>query len=118
MLVTVASGMAFRFAPLGLPPILVKYGGSTMWAAMIYWIVSALRPRWRIRSAVLLAGAIATALEFVKLGHWPPLEAFRLTLPGILLLGRIFSFTDILVYWLAILAAGSLDGAMRKTPAF
>jgi hypothetical protein len=114
MLVTAAAGLTVRFAPLGLPAFIVKYGGSTMWALMIYWVVSALLPCWRIQSAVLLAGAIATAIEFLKLCHAPALEAFRLTLPGIVILGRIFSFRDILAYWLAILAGGLLDRAMRK----
>ena len=45
---TVAAGLAIRFAPLGLPSFVTKYGGSTLWALMIYWIVSTLLPRWRI----------------------------------------------------------------------
>ena len=85
---TAAAGLAIRFAPLGLPPFVVKYGGSTLWAVMIYWIVSTLLPLWRLPAVALLAGALATAVEFVKLCHFPALEAFRATLPGIILLGR------------------------------
>jgi hypothetical protein len=109
MLATIAAGLAVRFAPLGLPPFIVKYGGSTLWAVMIYWLLSTLLPSWRIIRVVLLAGAVATAVEFLKLYHSPALNAFRLTLPGIILLGRYFSVWDIVAYWLAILVGALLD---------
>ena len=54
--------------------------------------------------------------EFFKLFHAPALDAFRLTLPGILLLGRIFSVWDIVAYWLAICIAALGDLAMRRVP--
>ncbi len=60
-----------RMAPLGLPPFIVKYGGSMMWALMIYWIVSALFARWRLLRVALISGAIAAAVEFLKLYHAP-----------------------------------------------
>jgi hypothetical protein len=82
MAATVAAGLVVRFAHLGLPTFVVKYGGSTMWALMIYWIVSTLLPLWPIVAVALLGGAVATAVEFLKLCHWPALDAFRLTLPG------------------------------------
>ena len=114
MFATVLIGVAVRFAPLGLPPLLVKYGGSTMWALMIYWIVTAVLPSWRPSLAVLVAGVIATAVEYVKLLHSPALDAFRLTLPGILILGRFFSVRDIAAYWVAIAAGALLDSRIRR----
>ena len=39
---TIIAGLTIRFTPLGLPSPIVKYGGSMLWALMIYWIVSAL----------------------------------------------------------------------------
>ena len=88
---TIAAGLAVRFAHLGLPAFVVKYGGSTMWALMLYWTVSTLLPLWRIPTVAVLAGTVATAVEFLKLYHAPGLDTFRLTLPGVLLLGRFFS---------------------------
>jgi len=116
MAATVAAGLTIRFAPLGLPPLVVKYGGSMLWATMIYWIVSAFLPCWRFPAVALLAGALATAVEFFKLCHAPALDAFRLTLPGILLLGRLFSVWDIVAYWLAVCNAALADLAMRRVP--
>jgi hypothetical protein len=113
MLGTVAAGLAMRFAPLSLPPVAVKYGGSTLWALMLYWIVSTLLASWRLPAVVLLTGVLATAVEFVKLYHSPALDAFRLTLPGILLLGRFFSIRDIVAYWLAIIVGAFADRAIR-----
>jgi hypothetical protein len=109
MTVTIAGGLAIRFLPLGMPQVVVKYGGSMLWALTIYWFVSALLPSLRIIPAALLTGGITTSVEFFKLYHSPLLDAFRLTLPGILLLGRFFSVWDILAYWLAILAGILID---------
>jgi len=61
----------------------------------------------------MLAGIVATGVEFFKLIHVPWLDAFRLTLPDILLLGRIFSGWDILVYWVAIGVGALLDARVR-----
>jgi uncharacterized protein DUF2809 len=114
MAATVALGLALRFAPLGLPRALVKYGGSTMWALMIYWIVSTLLPRLHPVIAAVISGAIATAVEFFKLYHSPGMDAFRHTLPGVLLLGRHFSVRDIAAYWIAICLGSWVDTSLRK----
>jgi hypothetical protein len=86
-----------------------------MWALMIYWIISALFARWCLMRVALLSGAIAAAVEFLKLYHVPWLDAFRLTLPGILVLGRHFSLWDILAYWIAICLCVYVDGMLRPT---
>ena len=80
MLGTVLCGLTARFAPLGLPRFAVKYGGSTMWALMIYWVVSALRPAWCVGTAGMAAAIVATAVEFLKRFHAPALDVFRHTL--------------------------------------
>jgi hypothetical protein len=113
-LATVMAGLAVRMAPLGLPAVVVKYGGSMLWAVMIYWIVSAALARWRLPVVGLIAVAIATAVEFFKLYHSPAMDAFRLTLPGMILLGRYFSVRDIGAYWVAIGLAAWLDGGIRR----
>ena len=60
-------GLALRMAPLGLPAFVVKYGGSTLWAVMIYWIASTALARWRPVAVAPISGMIATAVEFFKL---------------------------------------------------
>lgn len=109
---TVAAGLAVRFAHLSLPFAITKYGGSALWALTIYWLVSAALPQTRITAAALLSVALAITVEFAKLYHAPALDAFRRTLPGILLLGRIFSWWDIVAYMAAIGVGAFLDCRM------
>lgn len=80
---------------------------------MIYWLVSTLWRRTWPWIAALVAEAIAVAVEFLKLVHTPALDTFRGTLAGILLLGREFSYADIVAYTLAIGGAASADIWMR-----
>jgi len=113
--VTVVAGLIFRFIPLGLPSFVVKYAGSMLWALMIYWIVSTLFPWWHLLIVALISAFLTTAIELFKLYHSPGLDAFRLTLPGILLLGRFFSVRDIVAYWIAIFVGAFLDKRIRLT---
>ncbi|MBE7211048.1 MAG: DUF2809 domain-containing protein [Gluconacetobacter diazotrophicus] len=109
---TVLLGLAARFAPLGLPPVLVKYGGSFFWAMAIYVAVSALP--MAPGSAATASAGLAIAIECFKLVRSPGLDRFRQTLPGILLLGRHFAVLDIVVYLLAIAAGWALDLRLRR----
>ena len=114
IVVTMIAGLAIRFAHLGLPAAIVKYGGSALWAMMVYWIASSILRSWRVEHVALLSGGIATSVEFFKLYHAPVLDAFRHTIAGVLVLGRVFSFKDIAVYWIAIAIAAGLDPSLRK----
>ena len=80
-----------------------------MWAVMVYWLVAFVLPRKAPRSLGFLAAIVAAGVEYFKMYHSPGLDAFRLTLAGKLLLGRVFSVRDIVVYWLAIVVAAFLD---------
>jgi beta-N-acetylhexosaminidase len=107
----ILAGLSLRaFGPgLGLPAFLVKYGGSVLWAVMVYFLVAAGQcdwPRWRIGAASM---SIAIAVEAFRLYHVPWLDAFRLTLPGALLLGRIFSMWNILAYAIGVAVAAACD---------
>lgn len=109
---TTCAGLAVRMVPMDLSPVVVKYGGSMLWALAIYWLVSTFLTR-SLFSAAMFAGVLATSIEFLKLYHTPDLEAFRYTLLGSLLLGRIFSFSDIAAYWVAISLGALLDTQLR-----
>ena len=115
-LAVVATGTALRLVPLGLPPVFVKYGGSILWGAMVYGLAAALLlgPRRRI---VGLAACVALAVELVRLVHTPGLDAFRLTLAGQLLLGRIFSVWNLAAYAAGIAGAALVDSRRRRGPA-
>ena len=114
-LATVALGLGVRFVHVGLPWVVMKYGGSMLWAVMIFWIVSALVPQWPLMRIALLSGVVATAVEFFKLYHSPGIDAFRLTIAGKLLLGRVFSGWDIAAYWVDIAAGVALEAGIRQS---
>ena len=106
---TMAMGLAWRFVWVGLPPLLYKYGGSVLWAAMIYWLAAAVSPRTRPARLALVAAAIATLVELSKLVHAPGIDAFRLTFAGKVLLGRFFYWSDFVAYYAAIAVACWVD---------
>lgn len=103
-LVVIACGLCLRWYgfPLGLPAFVVKYGGSLLWATMVFLLVGVLLPRLTRTQIVVIAAAIAVAVEFSRLVHAPWLDAFRLTTAGALLLGRIFSLWNLVAYAIGI----------------
>jgi hypothetical protein len=107
----IISGLALRRfgLGLGLPATAVKYGGSILWGTMVCFLVAIAAPRLSQRNVALISAAIAVCVELFRLVHTPWLDAFRLTLTGALLLGRIFSPWDILAYGAGIGLAMGLD---------
>ena len=57
--VTIVAGLVWRLAPIGLPPFLYKYGGSVLWAVMVYWLVAFAFPQWWPRRIAIFACLIA-----------------------------------------------------------
>jgi len=109
LLITIPIGLAIRFAPLPLPWFLYKYLGSTLWAAALYWFLATLLPKLRPIAIATLAILIATLLELTRLIPIAPIDAFRLTFAGQILLGRYFSLKNIAAYLLAIALTATLD---------
>ena len=114
ILLTIIAGLVLRRVPLGLPFVLVKFGGSMLWAAMIYWIFAALRPSAASNNIAVNAALFAAMVEFFKLYHAPVLYAFRRTLAGSLLLGRFFSWWDIVAYLAAIAIVVTIDSRLFR----
>lgn len=118
-LIIIVCGLALRGygLPLGLSAFVVKYGGSLLWAAMVFFLVAAALPRLSRRSAALIAASVAILVELFRLVHAPWLDAFRLTTPGALLLGRIFSPWNMVAYGVGILFAVALNRLVVTKPA-
>jgi hypothetical protein len=109
LLITIPIGLAVRLLPLHLPWFLYKYLGSLLWAAALYWFLAALLPKLRPIAIATLAILIATLLELTRLIPIAPIDAFRLTFAGKILLGRYFSLKNIAAYLLAIALTATLD---------
>lgn len=109
LLITIPLGLAVRLLPLGLPWFLYKYLGSILWAIALYWFLAAFLPRLRPAALAALSIAIGTSLEFSRLVPIAPVDAFRSTFAGKILLGRYFSVRNIVAYVLGIALAAALD---------
>ncbi|KQQ29326.1 hypothetical protein ASF53_18980 [Methylobacterium sp. Leaf123] len=105
----IAAGVGLRLVPLGLPKAVVKYGGSVLWGAMVYGLVAFPRPKAATGRLAAVALALAVLVELFRLVHTPGLDAFRLTLAGQLLLGRVFSPWNVVAYAVGIGLAAALD---------
>ncbi|QIO98959.1 DUF2809 domain-containing protein [Bradyrhizobium symbiodeficiens] len=103
-LAVIVCGLSLRWYgfPIGLPAFIVKYGGSLLWATMVFLLVGALLPQLTRTQIAAIAAMIAVAVEFSRLVHAPWLDAFRLTTAGALLLGRIFSLWNVVAYAVGI----------------
>jgi len=116
-LAVIAAGLLLRrFGyPVGLPFIIVNYGAAALWGAMVFLILSLLLvARARPLNIAVLAVVISAAVELFRLYHTPWLDAFRLTLAGALLIGRIFSIWNIVSYTLGIAAAYFIDAKLAQ----
>jgi hypothetical protein len=109
LLLTIPIGLAVRLLPLGLPWFLYKYLGSILWAVALYWFLATLLPKLRPLSIATIAITIATLLELSRLIPIAPIDAFRLTFAGKILLGRYFSIKNIAAYLFAIALTAALD---------
>jgi len=115
LLVTIPLGLAARYAPLHLSWFLYKYLGSTLWAIALYWFLATLLPKLHPRALATLAIIIATLLELSRLIPVAPIDAFRQTFAGMILLGRYFSLKNIAAYILAIALAATADHFLVKS---
>jgi len=111
LLITIPIGLAIRLLPLHLPWFLYKYLGSILWAIALYWFLAAILPKLRPRAVATIAILIATLLELSRLVPIAPIDAFRLTFAGKILLGRYFSVKNIAAYILAIAFTAALDSS-------
>ncbi len=112
-LAVVALGLASRRYRPALPPFVGAYAGDTLWAAMVYLLACACRPRARV--ATLAAGALlfAFGIEGAQLYHAPWIDAVRATRAGALVLGHDFVWSDLLCYAAGVLLAAAADLRLR-----
>lgn len=109
-------GLASRWNAIPRPALFAEYAGDTLWAVLVFLLLAFVMPR---RPALFLAGlalAIAFGVELLQLYHAPWLDALRNTLPGRLVLGQGFLYSDLVCYTIGIaLAAITYFGlTMRK----
>ena len=102
----VALGLLVRTPALGLPWPVAKYLGSALWGAMVFTALRTISPRLAFAAGWALL--IALGVEASRRLHTPALDAFRLTLAGRLMLGRLFSLWNVVAYAAGIFIAAAL----------
>jgi len=111
-LATVAIGLLVHVfgAPLG--PVARDVLGDALWAVMIVWWISALRPSAPLRTRAGVSLAVCWAVEASQLFHTPALDAFRLTPIGQVTIGSGFDPRDLIAYAAGVAGAALLEAVV------
>jgi hypothetical protein len=109
IVVMIVVAFTLRWPALGLPWSVGKFGGATLWAAMVYFLAALLLPAVRQGFVYGFAVVVALGVEFSQLVHIDWLDAFRRTPAGALLIGRYFSWGDVAAYFGGVTAAALFD---------
>nr|WP_246357714.1 DUF2809 domain-containing protein [Pyxidicoccus fallax] len=112
-LLVLALGLASRSKSVAWPPFFAAYAGDTLWALLVFLLVRFLAPARPVLHVAAAALAFSFAVEFSQLYQAPWLNAVRGTLPGRLVLGAGFLWSDLVCYSAGVLAGLGLSIALR-----
>ncbi|MFN9911273.1 MAG: DUF2809 domain-containing protein [Pirellulaceae bacterium] len=90
-----------------MPAFLAEYAGDTLWALMLFLLVSTLLAGRPVRARAAISLALAFLVEISQLYHAQWIDSIRQTTLGGLVLGFGFLWTDLVCYSVGI-ATGSL----------
>lgn len=113
-LATIILGLAARQARASLPSSINPYLGDVLWAAMVFFLIAALRPAASGRWIAIAAAAFSLAIETSQLYHAPWIDGIRHTRLGGLVLGFGFLWSDLVCYAAGILLAANVDRALTQ----
>jgi hypothetical protein len=111
---TVAAGLASRRFGSVLPDVVARYAGDTLWATMMFWLLSLVRPGATPLRLALGALSISYAVELSQLYHAPWIDSIRATVVGGLVLGRGFLWSDLVCYAAGVAIAAAVDARFTK----
>jgi hypothetical protein len=112
LICTVALGLASRRYPAAQPAFVSTYAGDVLWASMVFWMLTLVRPTGDGRHLAAIAFAIAVAVETSQRYHVPWLDALRASTLGALVLGQGFLWSDLVCYAVGVMLAAVLDGIL------
>lgn len=101
--VVVLAGLASRRYRPELPHFLGEYGGDTLWALMVFLLISILVPQHPLRMRATAALIISFLVEISQLYQAPWIVSIRQTTLGSLILGHGFLWTDFACYTIGIM---------------
>jgi Protein of unknown function (DUF2809) len=107
-------GLLSRSQWLPRGSFIAEFAGDTLWAAMVYFGVALLMPKFRPQILAIYALIFAFAIEFSQLLEWPWIVQLRSDPFARLILGRGFLWTDLLCYTVGVLLAKLADHGGRR----
>ena len=102
-------GLASRRYQATLPEFLDEYAGDTLWALMLFLLVSTLLAGRTVMSRATISLVLAFLVEISQLYHAPWIDSIRHTTLGGLVLGFGFLWTDLVCY-----TVGTIIGALAE----
>jgi Protein of unknown function (DUF2809) len=114
LLLVIAAGLGSRVFGRHLPAFVAAYAGDTLYATMVFVGLGILAPRWSTARLAMTALAISCAIEISQLYHAPWIGAIRRTLPGALILGYGFLWSDLACYVAGVVLGAGVEAGLRR----
>jgi hypothetical protein len=112
-LLAVALGLASRHFRSSLPTFLAHYAGDSLWALMVFFLVSCLWPSRPVALRAAVALSFAFLIETSQLYHAPWIDSLRATRLGGLVLGFGFLWSDLACYAVGVAFGAIVDLRIR-----
>lgn len=113
-IVVIILGLASRRFRGELPTFVGEYSGDTLWALMMYLLVSVLLPGQRILRRGVIALSLAFLVEVSQLYHAPWIDAIRATTLGGLVLGFGFLWSDFACYTVGVVLGMVIEWVIAR----
>lgn len=113
-IVVVIAGLASRRYRGQLPAFLAEYAGDTLWALMLFLLVSTLIAGRPILTRAAISLVLAFLVEISQLYHAPWIDSIRQTTLGGLVLEFGFLWTDLVFYSVGIAAGSLVEWRIRR----
>ena len=107
-------GLASRRYQAVLPEFIGEYAGDTLWALMLFLLVSTLLAGRTVMSRAMISLVLAFLVEISQMYHAPWIDSIRHTTLGGLVLGFGFLWTDLVCYTVGIIIGAVAECGLRR----
>ena len=114
LLLVVAAGLGSRVFGRYLPAFVATYAGDTLYATMVFVLFGIAAPRWSTARVGAAALAVSCAIEISQLYHAPWIDTIRATVPGALVLGYGFLWSDLACYVAGVALGAGVERLGRR----
>lgn len=111
---TVCAGLGSRAFGAHLPRFVADYAGDALYATLVFVLAAFAIPRAKGAHLALVAFGISALVEVSQAVHVGVLDAVRATLPGRLVLGTTFVWSDFPCYLAGALLGLAVDTLAGK----